>query len=91
MAVPQEAGTGRRDDDRGHDPLLGRSRSQLRRELATWLLASGRYRLYFGEVPPVAEERAAWEASASAKLEAEGAWEHELMHWYAARRLSAYP
>jgi hypothetical protein len=76
----------------GHDPLLGHSLPELRRVLASWLLDSGRYGRYFGEAPPDLGDLAdvaGFEANVWTKLEAEGALEHELMRWFAVRRLSA--
>ena len=70
----------------GHDPLFGHSLPELRQQLACWLLDSGRSRRYLG---PGVAAGANFETHIWAKLETEGELARELMHYYAARRLSA--
>jgi len=88
---PRDLGAGRAPGvvGGGELHLFGHTLAELRRELVSWLLSSGRYRRYFGESPAATADGAELEASVWAKLLAEGELERELMRWYAFRRLGA--
>ena len=88
---PREPGSGHAPSvvGAGRLHMLGHSLPELRRELALWLVGSGRYGRYFADAPPAVADAATFEATVWAKLLAEGALERELMRWYAVRRLGA--
>lgn len=80
----------RRRTPNGFSPHFGYSLPALQRELASWLLDSGRYSRYFGTATPALSDGPGLGARIWEELMAIGAVEHELMHWHAVQRVAAY-
>jgi hypothetical protein len=91
--APRAVAAGERDVSdpvryRGHDRDFGFSDELLRRELARWLIGSGRYRRHLG-ADAVSGEHGIDPSELWSRLERSGELDSELMRWYAIKRACA--